>query len=206
MEIGEMKDNYLIKHIDGSYLYVAQGAKLVRVHCKKSATQFTYKKAENIINFNINKDMRRYWSIVTEDGFKVQVKKEDNKEYSRFGWQEISDMQQNLFGDLQRYGEELRNRLSQVDREICDIQHYIEFFLLDAAKGYKAYRMLKERLSNRRHIKEEISKVNCFMNGSAEDFSSGKIAEQLKTMEQHIYTPRVLDELFDNAAVNEKVS
>ena len=35
--------------------------------------------------------------------------------------------------------EELINQLSEVDKELCDINHYIEFCNLTAAQGYKAY-------------------------------------------------------------------
>jgi hypothetical protein len=67
---------------------------------------------------------------------------------------------------------------------------------LDAAKGYKAYRMLKERLIKRREIKDEIAKVNLFLSGTSSDFSSGKISRQLKNMDTSGYQPRILNELF----------
>ena len=111
-----------------------------------------------------------------------------------------------MFGDLKLYGEDLRINLSQVDQEICDIQHYIEFFTLDAAKGYKAYRMLKERLNRRRQIKDEMAKINYFLAGTASDFASGKVTQQIKAMEQRIYTPRVLEELFGGAPLKGKVA
>ena len=39
--------------------------------------------------------------------------------------------------DLRQYQINLNYMLSQVDKEICDIMHYIEFNSLDAANGYK---------------------------------------------------------------------
>lgn len=47
------------------------------------------------------------------------------------------------------------NRLSDVDKEINDIYHYIEFSNLDAYRGWKAYKLLKEKLKERREIKDD---------------------------------------------------
>lgn len=47
------------------------------------------------------------------------------------------------------------SRLSEVDKEISDIYHYIEFSNLDAYRGWKAYKLLKDKLKERREIKDD---------------------------------------------------
>ena len=77
------------------------------------------------------------------------------------------------------------NSLSDIDKEINDIYHYIEFSNLDAYRGWKAYKMLKDKLNERRRIKNNLS--------SATRLSQTIKAKRLKiNNEQQTkkYTPR----------------
>lgn len=190
--------SYVIRHINGGYLRKGKDAKWERTPNFDRAEKMEYFKAQNIINNCIGPAFRDCWEIIELDDAKVSrgAAKADPVEMDGFDWKEISAYQLKLYNNLSAYGEQLRRELSSVDLEICDIEHYIEFFALDAAKGYKAYRMLKERLKRRRHIKDEMAKVNCFLAGSSGDFSSGKIDRQIKGLDDRCYTPRVLSELF----------
>lgn len=191
--------SYVIRHVEGGYLRKGKDAKWERTMNFGLAERMEYFKAQNVINNCIGSSLRDYWEIVEEDEAKVLHVSGDEEAagLGGFDWKEISAHQLKLYNNLTAYGEQLRRELSNVDLEICDIEHYIEFFALDAAKGYKAYRMLKERLKRRRHIKDEIAKVNCFLAGSSGDFSSGKIDRQIKGFDNCRYTPRVLNELFN---------
>lgn len=51
---------------------------------------------------------------------------------------------------------EYPKKLSKVDKEISDIYHYIEVSNLDAYRGWKAYKLLKDKLIERRKIKDEF--------------------------------------------------
>ena len=186
---------YVIKHQDGGYIRLTLNGSWERTSKLKNASQMSYDKANNIYSNSISPTFRKVWSIVD---YEMEVKEfgdSQDKEFS-FDWHELSVSQNRLYGELQQYGASLKDKLSQVDMEICDIQHYIEFFSLDAAKGYKAYRMLKERLVRRREIKDEMAKVNLFLSGTSSDFSSGKVLRQLKNMDSTGYQPRILSELF----------
>ncbi len=189
---------YIIKHDDGGYLCKGTNGQWVRTSNLMQAERLDYNKALNILSNCISPAFRRYWKIAEEEqpcAVYTPMSKDETVS-TDFDWDEISNAQFQLFNNLTRYGEELKHRLSEVDLEICDIQHYIEFFALDAAKGYKAYKMLKERLERRRYIKDEMLKVNCFLGGSSADFSSGKVNRQIKGLDTRKYTPRVLCELF----------
>jgi hypothetical protein len=56
---------------------------------------------------------------------------------------------------LGRYSKSISKQLKEVELEIEDLYHYIEFGTFNAAQGYKAYKMVKERLIKRRELKDE---------------------------------------------------
>lgn len=55
---------------------------------------------------------------------------------------------------------ELSSQLSALDKRLVDAYHYIEVSNLNAAKGYQAYRALREILVERRKVKNELTVVN----------------------------------------------
>ena len=191
-----MEELYLIQHCEGGYLCRTPEGRWDRVMHKEKATRLTHKKAENVIKNSISGVMRKYWTIVADETDE-NLNTKDKNETFHFDWSSLAQTQQQLFGDMIRYKKELRENLSFVDREICDIQHYIENFSLDAAKGYKAYRMLRERLTHRRFIKEEIAKVCSFTHGDADSFASGEILNRITSINRCTYSPRILNELFE---------
>lgn len=71
---------------------------------------------------------------------------------------------ESFFLDVDARYDCLNDDLSTVDREISDIDHYIEFNNLNACDGFKAYRELQKRLRRRRVIKDEmliLSRIRC---------------------------------------------
>jgi hypothetical protein len=186
---------YVIKHKDGGYLRIKSDGNWERIASLGKASQMTHEKATNFHRNSISPAFRAVWSVVDYERERAECSGQEYKNYE-FDWYGLSDSQNKLYAELQHYGLLLKDRLSEVDLEICDIQHYIEFFSLDAAKGYKAYRMLKERLKRRREIKDEMARANLFLAGTASDFSTGKVSRQLKTVDTSSYQPRILSELF----------
>ena len=93
--------------------------------------------------------------------------------------------------------EELINQLSEVDKELCDINHYIEFCNLNAAQGYKAYKMIKDRRVKRRSIKNELDVLNMILGKKLSESVTNEITNAVSRMDKRIYEPRVLKELFD---------
>ena len=93
--------------------------------------------------------------------------------------------------------EELINQLSEVDKELCDINHYIEFCNLNAAQGYKAYKMIKNRRMKRRSIKNELDVLNMILGKKLSESVTNEITNAVLGMDKRIYEPRVLNELFD---------
>lgn len=75
--------------------------------------------------------------------------------------------------------------LSDIDKEINDIYHYIEFSNLDAYRGWKAYKMLKDKLNERRRIKNNLSSATRL--SQTIKAKRSKINNEQKTKK---YTPR----------------
>ena len=93
--------------------------------------------------------------------------------------------------------EELINQLSEVDKELCDINHYIEFCNLNAAQGYKAYKMIKDRRVKRRSIKNELDVLNVILGKKISESVSDELQKMINGLDGRKYEPRVMNELFD---------
>lgn len=192
-----MENEYIIRHKEGGYLMRDASNRYVRTPHDYQAKHFTYRKARNVYDNMLNPNLRSNWEIVpVSEGF-AYTPAESAELQGPFDWAAASADQQKFFRNLKDYERELDEQYNEVMLEICDIQHYIEFFNLDAARGYKAYRMMKERLQRRRHIKDEMAKTRCFLEGNPEDFSSGHVDRRIRGFGERHYTPRVLCELFD---------
>lgn len=113
-------------------------------------------------------------------------------------------MTENIFyNELESTGRKIRERrhelvteLSNVDKEITDIEHYIEFYSLSASRGYKVSKMLKDCFQRRREIKDEIEMLNRISVMNVGHIANGKGRDDLEKIKHKQYTPRVLSELF----------
>ncbi len=85
----------------------------------------------------------------------------------------------------------------EIEREITDIYHAMEFYNLDAAKGYKIYKMMQERLIRRRQNKDETLKIDYILSGGINGLTSKKTRKQFEALENRAYQPRALKELFE---------
>ena len=96
---------------------------------------------------------------------------------------------------LERVGSnisEVGKAVSEADRELCDIYHYIEFNDLNVVGGYKAYKMLQDILRRRRLAKDEYALVQ-----SVHDNRKQLNKIQAVLDRQRTYIPRVYDGLFE---------
>lgn len=105
-----------------------------------------------------------------------------------------------LFGEMAELKErkngclsKLQGKLSEINEEITDIEHLIEFSKYNAPNGYAAYKMLRDVLQERRRIKDSIIAVKSLY----ENCNVNKIAEDHGQLENRVYKPRRLTNLFD---------
>lgn len=93
--------------------------------------------------------------------------------------------------------DELSEKRSSIDREVTDLQHYIEQRNLNACDGYKAYKRLQGILIKRRAIKDEQLVLSIIEDCRMEPDSIEKTIKRIQGMDGRKYRPRVLPELFN---------
>ena len=99
--------------------------------------------------------------------------------------------------DIQERQLYLQSKLHITELEIVDIEHAAEFYTLNAAQGYKLYKMLHDRQNIRRDIKNEMEQIKYILNGSMRSALMNNISNSVNGLDTRQYTPRVLKELFN---------
>ena len=194
---------------DGSrWIMRNRNGKYVPTSCEALADTFSNKAANNLYNNSLPKALKSIFYIQKIDTPPDNVKQitqsevENNTEKVMVAeniqkWiDKITDLN-GLATDALHRKEELYEELSFVDMELSDINHYIEFCNLNAAQGWKAYKMIKERRIKRRSIKNEIQILNIILDKKISDTVTNEILESMSKMDKRTYEPRVLNELFD---------
>lgn len=101
------------------------------------------------------------------------------------------------------YQEELAKQHSDIDKEICDLLHYVELYDLTDEEGLKAMDMLKDARQRRRDVKDEISRTEYFqkMLGTSANVAKARgFLTEMKKLDTRKYFPRQLEGLFDDVA------
>ncbi len=112
---------------------------------------------------------------------------------------DVDDMMESLKMDFEllvKRKKVLELELLEIEREITDIYHAMEFYNLDAAKGYKIYKMMQERLIRRRQNKDETLKIDYILTGGIKGLTNKQTRKHFESLENRHYQPRALKELF----------
>lgn len=91
---------------------------------------------------------------------------------------------------------------SEVDKEISDIMHFIEFNNFSASEGYKLCKAIKDLRLRRRRIKNELELINIVNMHTLNNVVLGHTNKAITGLDKKQYTPRVLQELFDHKDIN----
>lgn len=94
--------------------------------------------------------------------------------------------------NIRKRKEYLISELDKREKERNDVYHYIEFTSLNACQGYKAYKLLKNILIERRQIKNELQQIEIMLNNTDTETI---LTESNKVSNKH-YSPRILNDLF----------
>jgi len=115
-----------------------------------------------------------------------------------FDWLNKINELSNFTNELKQYKDNLLIRQSEIDREISDIEHYIENYNLNASDGFKAYKILQGRRRKRRRIKDELIKVSIIENIDIKSNNTQQIIDRIEGLDNRKYKARtdVLIELF----------
>ena len=187
---------YLRKNLSGSY-YLCD---------ENDATVWsTYKQAQNALNNGMKgwwiKDTFYVEKVNRQTGSKADVKKlveADTSDFNR--WLSGIGNFKKFVNTIESSKRALVSELSEIDQEICDIRHYIEFGRLNAYQGWAACEMMKTSLKQRRKIKDLlyiISEVQTMRDGATE---SERAKNAIDNLNKRTYTPRKLGFLFEGSA------
>lgn len=180
----------------------------VPTSCEALADIYGNKEANSIYNNNLSKAFKSCFRVQKYDQppelIKQMTHEETQEKTERVAiaeniqyWIEKVKGLNGLASEAVYRKNELTDQLSTVDKEICDILHYIEFCNLNAAQGYKAYKMLKERRIKRRSIKNELQVVDIILGKKISETATDEIEKAISGMDKRKYEPRVMRELFD---------
>lgn len=181
-------------------------------------------KAKNILNSSVSKSMRKLFSVkdiewedapsVTSSAPCVQETSSSSLKITyrpkqdqllRLASENIAEEDLTFSKDnisiaigsvesMRKRKETLQEQHSQIEKEILDIEHYIELSdNMNAYQGWLAYTMLRKRLKRRRQLKDELlvlSDVEDVMNGLRKSMS------RIDSLSNRKYEPRILKELF----------
>ena len=105
-----------------------------------------------------------------------------------------------IVSGISDYQEELNRAVSNIDMQICDIMHFIELYDLDAQNSVRLAELLKECREQRRDVKDEMYRVECFQKAIGTSSNAARAKDSVKQMEKlnmRVYHPRKLQELFE---------
>ena len=105
--------------------------------------------------------------------------------------------------DISEFAQQLEKRksclnsmLSKIDLEIVDIEHAAEFYELNAAQGYKIYKLLHDARIKRRAIKNELEEISLCLGTNIQSINLTNIEKSIIGLSNRKYTPRINKELF----------
>ena len=133
------------------------------------------------------------WKIIST----IEVKNNLEDATMKIDVDEMMESLEKNFDLLVKRRKVLELELLEIEREITDIRHAMEFHNLDVDKGYKIYKIMQERLIRRRKNKDETSKIDYILSGGIKGLTSKQTRKRFESLENREYTPRVLKELFE---------
>lgn len=97
--------------------------------------------------------------------------------------------------------QEHNDRQSELDKQLCDIAHQLEFTNIDIQRGYKLAKQMQDACRERRTVKDEqeILRILCdgaFETGACKNFVAsltahlGGARKRHRQLDERIYTPR----------------
>lgn len=182
--------------------------KYIPTSCEALADIYSNKQANFIFQNQLSKALKSCFHLqkideppelvkqITQEKVNENTETPSHSENIQYWVDKVSDLN-GLASEALHRKDNLLNQLSKVDQELSDINHYIEFCNLNAAQGYKAYKMIKDRRIIRRSIKNELDVLNTILGKKISETATDEIQKAISGMDKRTYEPRVLNELFD---------
>ncbi len=161
-------------------------------------------KAYRVLDNQMPKNKRGEWYVVSmqpqsaaepDGGFRTDLGLSDDDKV--FDWDTIVDNIAGSYREILDYRDFLQKEQTKVELELCDIEHAIEFFSLNACDGYKMYKLFHDCRVRRREIKNDLRRINAILGMSYEQIASGGIDKAFDEVDTQTYHPRILHDLFE---------
>ena len=145
---------------------------------------------------------------LTYDEVEEQVEKSVfSYDLSEMDWAEYLTHFTYIVAGIGKYRDEINRKLSDIDKKICDVLHYIELCETDDQEAVDLVELLRVCRENRREIKDELTRVEYFQINLGTSANAGKARQALKSiqgLDTRKYKPRKFDELFKNCTLKDR--
>lgn len=142
---------------------------------------------------------------ITSQEMDEQPEKNINSyELEKLDWEEYIEHFIYTSEAVKNYKEELNQELSDIDKKICDVLHFIELCETSDTEAIDLVELLRICRENRREIKDEITKAEAFQKNVGISSNVAKAKQALKIIKglgNRKYKPRKYKELFENCNV-----
>lgn len=197
--IGDGNGNFIRRDFTGKYTVSS---------CESLAEHWSDQcKATNVLNNAIHRQIRKRYKVLAIEEPTFDSEEEIQEVRLEREPIEIDDSQLDAyFNSIQAAGAMLedieakiafyRQELSEVDKEISDITHFIEMKNLDLYRAWKTVMLLKQALRKRRKIKDKILILSTLNKDKEVCIKIKEMKKMLDGLENRQYAPRVLTNLF----------
>jgi hypothetical protein len=182
------EDSYVIT--DGNtYLYKDKVGRWSKTNDKIKADKFSYDGGQNIINNSISPRDRTNLKLEKYIVMKViEIKAQDTPDTESetvfdngdYDWILMCKEFEIFYTNLIKYKNKLPQLLDRVEKEKCDLEHYIEFTdKFGGSEGYKMAKQYHDCRVHRRQLKNDSIMVNIFLESKIEDFVNGRVMSRV---------------------------
>lgn len=202
-----MDNEYIIVDFKGNYYKIDSKDSLVVAKSREEASTLTFEEANKRIGGG--KKANFYSAIPVEYTPEIMINAGDiESEHDTFvfnwvGWlEEFLGMEDKIA----EHKEHMRENLSEVDSEVCDILHYMEIYELDDNKRLELAKQLEMLRMKRRTIKDQWDIAEFYLKNilNNENIDAAiAVLNQIKKLDTRRYKPRVLEELFSDGYTKE---
>ena len=112
-----------------------------------------------------------------------------------------------IVANIREYREQVNAELSKVEKTLCDLLHFVEFFDPDVCREKGIMDRIKEAREYRRDVKNELYRIDQFRAAIGNNNNAGRVNEAVRSiqkLEKAGYRPRVLSDLFREAPKEER--
>ena len=121
------------------------------------------------------------------------------------GWLSKIDNVVGIFQDCESQLEIMSKKLSEIDRKISDINHYLEFGIFNAYQGWLCSKILKELFCQRRQCKDEIAILQNIVDARFTKSNVTHLRNSIAGLKTRTYAPRCLPELYETINKSQQI-